>query len=201
MKLYVARHGQTLWNTQKRMQGWENSDLTDLGRNQAKLLGKSLADIGFNQVISSPLGRTVETANLIIGDRELNVITNDNFKEMGFGSWEGQTPDILKTTYPGQYNTLWTDASKYTPVDGETFDQVLERIKQGLNQIVSDNPTGNVLLITHGMVIQILLMHAKGLPLSRLWDRKVVYPTSLSIIEITRDNKKILKEDDTSHLT
>ena len=200
MKLYVARHGQTLWNTQKRMQGWENSDLTDLGKNQAKLLGKALADIEFNQVISSPLGRTIETANLIIGHRDLRVITNDNFKEMGFGSWEGQTPDILKATYLEQYSTLWADASKYTPVDGETFDQVLTRIKQGLNQIVSKNPSGNVLLVTHGMVIQILLMYAKGLSFSRLWDRKVVYPTSLSILEITPDNIKILEEDNTNHL-
>lgn len=200
MRLYVARHGQTLWNTQKRMQGWGNSDLTDLGAQQAKLLGKSLLPIDFNQVISSPLGRTLETTKHIIGDRNIDIIINEDFKEMGFGSWEGQSPEILKARYPKQYESLWRDAPNYLPVDGESFDQVIARVTRGIAQIIKDNPKGNVLLVTHGMIIQVLLIHMRGLPLSNLWDRKVVHPTSLTVIDIEPGSVKILKEDDIGHL-
>lgn len=200
MRLYVARHGQTLWNTEKRMQGWGNSDLTDLGVKQAKLLGEALLPIDFNQVVSSPLGRTLETTKLIVGNRDIDIVINDDFKEMGFGSWEGQNPDLLKTQYPNEHKSLWTDAANYIPVDGEDFQQVLTRVKRGIGQILKDNPKGNVLLITHGMIVQILLVHMKGLPLSNLWDRRVVNPTSLSVFEIESDQIKIIVEDDTSHL-
>lgn len=200
MRLYVARHGQTLWNTEKRMQGWGNSDLTELGIKQAKQLGEALLPIDFNQVICSPLGRTVETTKLVMADRKIDYVIRDDFKEMGFGSWEGQSPESLKTMHPNVYKSLWTDASAYVPIDGESFEQVLTRVKRGINQIVAENPKGNVLLVTHGMIVQILLVHMKGLPLSRLWDRPVVNPTSLTVFDIQADSIEVIKEGDTSHL-
>lgn len=200
MRLYVARHGQTLWNTQKRMQGWGNSDLTDLGIKQAKQLGEALLPIDFNQVVSSPLGRTLDTTKLVMGDRDIDIVINDDFKEMGFGSWEGQNPELLKTEFPSEHKSLWTDAANYVPIDGEDFNQVLTRVKRGLDQILKDNPKGNVLLVTHGMIVQILLVHMKGLPLSNLWDRPVVNPTSLSVFDIEPGKIEIIREDDTSHL-
>lgn len=200
MKLYLARHGETIWNTQKRMQGWDNSDLTEQGLEQAKLLGKSLEDIHFNQVVSSPLGRTVETAKLIVGDRDLDLVINENFKEMGFGSWEGQSPEILKKKHPDEYKNLWTRAHEYVPIDGETFKEVQDRVIIGLEQIIRDNPKGNVLLVTHGMIVQVVLLHMKGLPLDQLWHRGVVHPSSLSLIEIEDDLINIIKEADISHL-
>ncbi len=200
MRLYVARHGQTLWNTQKRMQGWGNSDLTELGVKQAKMLGKALLPIDFNQVVCSPLGRTVETTKLIMGDRDIEVVYNEDFKEMGFGSWEGQNPDLLKTTYPDAYKDLWTDAANYKPLDGESFNEVLTRVIRGIKQIAADNPKGNVLLVTHGMIVQLLLVHMKGLPLSNLWDRDVVKPTSLTVFDLGDDGIEIIKEGDISHL-
>lgn len=200
MKLYIARHGETIWNTQKRMQGWEDSDLTPLGSQQAKLLGKSLENIDFNQVVSSPLARTIKTTEIIVGDRDLDVVINDNFKEMGFGSWEGQNPDILKERYPSQYKNLWTQAHKYVPIDGESFKQVQDRVIMGLEQIIKDNPQGNVLLVTHGMIVQVILLYMKGLALDQLWHRGVVHPSSLTLIEIEDDRINIIKEADISHL-
>lgn len=201
MRLYIARHGQTIWNKEKRMQGWGNSDLTKRGIKQAKLLGKALEDIEFNQVISSPLGRTIETTQYILGNRDVEIIMNEDFKEMGFGSWEGQSPETLKLAYPEQFKNLWTMADQYVPIDGETFEQVQNRVIGGIQQIIDANPHGNVLLVTHGMIVQVLLLHMKGLTLSQLWSRDVVQPTSLSIIEIGPGNNiKVIKEDDISHL-
>ena len=200
MRLYIVRHGQTKWNKEKRMQGWADSKLTELGRKQAKLLGESLENIEFNQVVSSPLGRTRETSKLVIGDRPVELIINDNFKEMGFGSWEGQDPEELKIKHPEVFRDLWTRADKYVPIDGESFEELQNRIIKGINQVIKGNPDGNVLIVTHGMVIQMLLLHMKGLPLNQLWHRQVVHPTSLTVIEVKDGKAEIIKEDDIGHL-
>ncbi len=62
LHLYIARHGQTQWNVDKRMQGWQDSDLTELRQYNARALGKRLRDIEFNQDYISPSKRTEETA-------------------------------------------------------------------------------------------------------------------------------------------
>ncbi|MEC1652355.1 histidine phosphatase family protein [Bacillus vallismortis] len=62
LHLYIARHGQTQWNVEKRMQGWLDSDLTELGQYNARALGERLRDNEFNQVYISPSKRTEETA-------------------------------------------------------------------------------------------------------------------------------------------
>ena len=62
MKIYFIRHGETIWNTEKRFQGSSNSPLTELGRNQALKLGKRLKNTNFTNFYSSPLGRTIETS-------------------------------------------------------------------------------------------------------------------------------------------
>ena len=204
MKIYIARHGETQWNTEMRMQGWGNSDLTDLGISQAKLLGKALVDTDFTQVISSPLGRTIATTKHILGDKDLDIIINEDFKEMGFGCWEGIEPSVLKEQYKDQYYYFWNAAHKYVPVDGETFETVYDRVIKGIHYIIDTfdhNPEGKVLLVTHGMIIKILLLHIKGLPLERLWDSSVVHASSLTVIEVDKDyNMKVILENDIRHL-
>ena len=68
MKIYFVRHGETVWNTLRIFQGSSNSPLTETGREQAKRLGEKLKDTKFTKFYSSPLGRTIETSELIIGE-------------------------------------------------------------------------------------------------------------------------------------
>lgn len=201
MKIYIVRHGETQWNIEKRMQGWGNSNLTDLGIKQATLLGKSLLPTDFIKVFSSPLGRAIDTTNHIIGDRNLDITICEDFKEMGFGHWEGVNPSKLRLEYPEQYSNFWSNAHKYSPAGGETFEAVHNRVISGIHYIASANQEGNILLVTHGMIIQVLLLHIKGLPLERLWDRPVVHAASLTVIEVDSDfNMRIIKEDEITHL-
>ena len=73
MKLYITRHGETQWNTEKKMQGWQNSDLTGQGIENATRLGERLKDVDFSNIYSSPLGRAMDTANHIKGDRNKRI--------------------------------------------------------------------------------------------------------------------------------
>ncbi len=80
-KLYITRHGETLWNTEGRMQGWNDSPLTDLGIKQAEWLRERIKDLKIDVIYSSPSGRAYNTAEIIKGNRELQVIKHDGYRE------------------------------------------------------------------------------------------------------------------------
>jgi broad specificity phosphatase PhoE len=71
IKLYITRHGETIWNTEKRMQGWLDSNLTENGKKNAEALGERLKDIEFEAIYSSPSQRTKTTTELVKGDRAI----------------------------------------------------------------------------------------------------------------------------------
>lgn len=96
LHLYIARHGQTHWNVEKRMQGWLDSGVTELGLYNARALGERLKDIEFNQVYISPSKRTEETAKAILGSRRLPLVKDRIFREMSLGPWEGKKQEDIE---------------------------------------------------------------------------------------------------------
>lgn len=199
MRLYITRHGQTKWNTEKRIQGFKNSDLTEKGINNAKKLGKALENIEFSRVYSSPLGRTMDTSKYILGDRNIEIVTADYLKEINLGTWGGMLSSDIEEKYPIEYDNFWNNPDDYTPVDGETFHQVMERAWTGLEEIIN-NEDGNVLIVTHTVVIKCLLAKLKNLPIKNLWDPPYIYDTCLTILEVENGEIKFLKEADICHL-
>ncbi|MEE4360963.1 MAG: histidine phosphatase family protein, partial [Pseudomonadales bacterium] len=87
--LYFVRHGQTEWNAVARMQGQWNSDLSELGRAQARVSGALLAGRGIEAMFASPLDRTRQTAALINEHLNLPVTYDDRLKEWDCGDWSG----------------------------------------------------------------------------------------------------------------
>lgn len=85
MNIYIARHGETKWNVEGRMQGFKNSDLTQRGISDARSLGESLKNIDFDYIYSSPLGRALDTAKYIRKDDSINIILDDSLKELNLG--------------------------------------------------------------------------------------------------------------------
>ena len=83
MKLYITRHGETEWNKISKMQGWQNSALTEKGIENAIKLSERLNDIDFAHIYSSPLGRALDTAKYIRGNRSIEIITCEELKEIG----------------------------------------------------------------------------------------------------------------------
>ena len=89
MKIYLIRHGETDYNSVKRLQGQSDICLNENGREIAKKVGSALMDVDFDYIFSSPLMRALETAKIIRGDRDIPVIIEDRIKEMCFGEYEG----------------------------------------------------------------------------------------------------------------
>lgn len=198
LQLYIVRHGETEWNTAKRLQGWQNSSLTENGIEGAKLLSKSLKDIRFDFIYSSPLTRALDTANYIKKDDERLIIL-DEIKEMGFGKWEGLEKEKLEKLYGEEYFNFWKRPHLYKPVGGETFEELKNRIKIGLNKI-SENGGEKVLLVSHGVVIKTLQAMAKGHTLEEFWTPPYLENTSLTVLDLQDGNLNVILDADTSHL-
>ena len=94
--LYFVRHGQTVWNESGRYQGSTEVALSALGKEQAKLTAHWFEGIFLNGIISSSLGRAMETAKEIANLKSMNVEVVDAFQELHFGDWEGKTFEIKR---------------------------------------------------------------------------------------------------------
>lgn len=199
LTLYITRHGETQWNIEKRMQGWSDSDLTEKGKKNAVLLGERLKEIEFAAIYTSPSKRTVATANLIKGDRQIPIILDDHLKEINMGKWEGKKAEYLKDSYPEAFDFFWNAPHRYKSSDGEDFFAVEKRVKQALNIVKENYASGNVLLVTHSVVIKLLLAIFKELPMEKIWEPPFIHDTSLTVIEINGDMGRIVLEGDLSH--
>lgn len=197
--LYITRHGETVWNREKRMQGWLDSDLTEKGEENAKSLGEKLKNTDFTAIFSSPSGRTKATTKLIRGDRDIPIIYDENLKEINMGDWEGKELLSIKEMYPLEYESFWNTPHLYKPVGGETFEETQERAIQVLNRIENNYKSGNILIVTHSVVIKCLLNLFKNSNIENLWDPPYIHDTSLTIVELNKTGNKIILEGDLSH--
>lgn len=158
LKLYIVRHGKTLFNEKHLIQGCCDSPLTEEGIQQAKKLHYELENIPFNACYVSPMHRAIETATTIIQDRDIPLFINNNLKEFNFGSIEGDSEDKLKDIYPIMQG-LTVDN-----FDGDTMQDFTKRILKGLDEIHKENKDGNILIVTHSGVITALLNTISNLP-------------------------------------
>lgn len=198
LHLYVVRHGQTEWNVEKRLQGRKNSNLTETGIHDAKLLGKKLAATDFEAVYASPSARAVETTKLIIGERNLPLITDERLMEIDLGEWEGRTVDEI-TQNDGESYDVYQHQPQLFQGTGESFHDVRKRIVEVLKELEETYSTGNLLIVTHGVVIKVLQTIMKGLPIDHVWDPPYIDGTSLTVVKMDDGKKEILLEGDVSH--
>lgn len=199
LKLYVTRHGETEWNRQNRLQGHQNSPLTEAGISQARLLGEYLQDVPFVKMISSPSKRALQTTDYLKFGRDLAVETDDRLNEICLGEWEGQTIDELKKKDPIQFGYYWNEPMLFENPSGEDFYQVYDRVQAFLEDVTREVSTGNVLIVSHGVVVKMLLLICKRLPLSELWTPPWVPNTSLSVIEVNEAGFQLIVEGDLTY--
>lgn len=197
--IYITRHGQTEWNTQKRFQGHQDSPLTELGAKQAVWLGESLKDVPIDLICASSSPRAVSTAEIIKGDRNIPIKRSDALKEINLGAWEGITQEEARSRDPLPYDRFWNDPESFEVEGGETFRQVAERAISELRDIQRMNVGKSILIVTHTVVVKLLMAYYENRPLRNLWDLPYIHPTCLCKIEIDQDNHEIVLHGDTSH--
>lgn len=199
IKLFVTRHGETVWNKEKRLQGWKDSSLTDSGVKNATLLGERLKDTEFQAIYASPSSRAMMTAQHIRGDRNQTIIADDNLREMNLGDWEGLTHEYIQGIEPDNYYAFWNTPQLYKTNTGENFNEFRARVQKVIDKIVTENEQGNILIVTHAVFIKTLLTLCKCNPIEKLWEPPFIHDTSLTIIEVNNGTFDIKLEGDVSH--
>jgi broad specificity phosphatase PhoE len=161
--LLLARHGETDWNRELRIQGHSDVDLNEAGRAQARALAEELAGVDLDAVYSSDLSRARETADIVAATKGLRVRIDPELREREYGSWEGLTREEIEQRF-----------GTHAHHDGETDAQVRERMVRAATRIVAAHPGENVLVVSHGGALNALWHHAFGARLGR-WPNCAVY--------------------------
>ena len=201
MEIYFVRHGQTEWNVERRMQGQNDSALTEKGVAESIALGERLSEICFDGVWCSPLGRTKHSLQLILGEKRLPVRYDDRLLEIDLEMWEGRTKNELEQDSVNEklVHAFWNSPDKFTPEWGESFEDVQERIIDFFSELVARHNCKRVLVVTHTTVIKTFLCYLTQTPLSELWKTKAIYPSSLTTLNYEDENWKIELEGDIEH--
>jgi len=155
--LYMLRHGETAWNTERRMQGTKNSALTERGRAQAIAMGRALKaelerEPGPTRFLRSPLGRTCETA-LLVG-RELGIDPGEwrddpRLAELSYGEWEGFTWAEIEADHPNALSQWRADPHGFSPPGGESHFDLRRRSAAMLADIIASNM--RTVVVSHGV--------------------------------------------------
>ena len=165
--LLVVRHGETLWNAEQRFQGHGDSRLTPKGRHGAKALGRRLGEMDFDLLISSDLGRAMETAAIIAESTGHPIGVDKRLRERHYGVLEGLTIPEIQEGFPEAYERLAASDPEYVIPQGESRRQHYDRNIGFFREAIAKNEGMTLVLVAHGGVLDSLFRFVAGLPLDR----------------------------------
>ena len=167
--LYLMRHGQTVWNAQERMQGRQDSPLTELGRTQARRQAALVRDIvaktGEIPRYASSLGRAQQTAQIVFEGVPFR--SDERLVEIDVGAFTGARMRDLLKSHPHLFGGARLDWYNRVP-DGEHFSGLEARVQSFLDEL-----TGPALIVTHGITLRMFRVLAMGWPVSRIAEMPV----------------------------
>jgi len=196
----LLRHGQTPMSVQKRYAGRSDPPLTEAGVQQAAAAAKRLASAGFGVIVTSPLLRTVQTAQAVAAVTGAAVVTDDGFRETDFGAWEGLTFAEVRERWPAELSA-WLADPEIAPPGGESFTDVSVRVIAALDRVLAARAGQTVLVVSHVTPIKTLVAAALLAPPAALY-RMHLDVAALCEIDWYADGPAVLRSfNDTSHLS
>lgn len=204
IKVYLVRHGETEWNKIGKMQGWGDSPLSELGREQAKWLGERANEFKLDRIYTSPTGRAYETAEIIKGVKDIEIIKRDSIREINVGEWEGLDKEIVKRDFEEAHYKFWNEPHNYEATEnGEDFFEVGDRVFQGIMEIIKseskDDNDKSILIVSHAIAIKGFLCKLEEKEVKDFWEEPLVGQTSLTEINFDGDSYEIILKGDTTH--
>ena len=197
MRLLLARHGESVWNAERRFQGATDIPLSPRGRAQAEALGQGLRGYRVRTAYVSPYRRAVETAEIALRDTGVPQVVLPELRELSLGQWEGCTVDDVRSRDGDPYRAWLRAPHDCPPPDGEPLPDVHARVQSAVDQIAAAHPRGDdVLIVAHGGVISVYACYLLGASFNDLW-RLRVDNASLTIVRPPR----LVSLNDTGHLT
>ncbi|MCS7254686.1 MAG: histidine phosphatase family protein [Armatimonadota bacterium] len=180
--IILVRHGETLWNRQRRFQGQRDVPLSELGRLQAAALQERLKGEQIDTVYASDLSRASETAQIILQGRSVEINLTLELRERHKGAWEGLTFEEAAKAYPKEIEAWLKDPLASVPY-GESGDQFILRVKGFIERTLSFHSGERMLIVSHGGPIKVAICLMLGWDMSCL-HRFRISNGSISIIEM-----------------
>jgi len=170
--IYLIRHGETAFNRDGRVQGHTESDLSELGREQARRVGERIQGVDFDHAYTSPLRRARETCALAING-SVAVDARDGLKEINLGAWEGRKASDLRKEFPVEVKLWFHRPSEITIENGETIAQFRRRVTDEMTSIRDAHPDDTLAVFAHGGVICTYLTSLLEMKLDDIWRFKI----------------------------
>ena len=176
----LLRHGEPVGG--RLLRGSQDDPLTEDGWSQ---MHASVGDHKpWQQIVSSPLRRCSEFASQLSENRRMPYKEVAGFQEIGFGRWEGMSPEQIMAAYPGELEAYWRDPTQFSPPDGETLGAFIARVESHWLGLLKEHQGQHVLLVCHGGVIRAIINKILEMPLNALWRVEVPY-ANISRIRVT----------------
>jgi broad specificity phosphatase PhoE len=206
--LYLIRHGETEGGEVRRYKGSIDVPLSEKGIRQMKRVSAflsaevqkyksakekfgdetpALLNMGtsaLSAVYCSDLARAKRSAEIIAEPHGLTPEIITGLRERSFGIWEGMSFDEIREKYPVEFEAWAGDPLKYSPIGGETTQEVSERCMRSLEGILSRHADGRIVIVSHGGLNRIILAHMLGTPLTNIFRIEQDYG-ALNIIELS----------------
>ena len=185
--VFLIRHGVTAWHAEGRVLGQRDIPLSDAGITQAEEAAVQLRGLKMSEVLSSPLQRAIQTAEIIGQEAGIEVARDPRLIDLQAGKWTGMTyADVAKNEEYQRF--LQQPASERIP-GGESLEDVRRRAVAAIDQALRDNATGDALaIVTHAGIIRVLITHYMGSPPAN-YHRVRVSPGSISILGFADDRQ------------
>ena len=168
-----VRHGQTQWNAEKRTQGHLNAPLTETCRQQAKAVAQKLAGKQFDMLLSSPLGRAVETANILKTELSISIPLQIHYDlaERNLGVLQGRTQEETMREFPQFWDATGHFIQASEIPGGESFTDFLSRIKRMLKDIQTLSEKKRIVVVTHDGVLHAVTSQVKNISFNQVQEQ------------------------------
>jgi phosphoserine phosphatase len=184
----LARHGESDWNASGRYQGHADRPLTERGRRHAEELSARLAHVPLDAVYASDLRRARETAAAVAKAHGLELETLPELREVDVGSWSGLTREEAERRFPAGFRR-WLEWDVGWD-DGETYDQLAERVLAAVRRLAARHPGGRILVVSHGGSVRALHAAARAVDITTYRREHPVVPNAdVSAILVDADGR------------
>lgn len=199
LRLLIVRHAETEWSRERRFTGWRDVPLTARGWRQSEAVARAVAGLPVRAVYASPLERARASAAPVARAHGLEVRLAPEFREMGFGEWEGLTREAAAARDPEAFHA-WRTAPHLARVPGgEALSDVAARVERGLRALRAAHADQTLVLVTHAIVARLLVIDALGLAPGRLWSVDAS-PAGITEVEYRDDWVTVHRLNTLAHL-
>jgi len=198
LRLFVLRHGETVFTRERRFAGWRDVPLTDAGLRQSEAAA-ALSGVAISAVFASPLERARTSAEAVAKPHRVAVQIMPAFRELGFGAWEGRTRAEVEAAEPALYDVWRTAPDRFAAPGGESLPTVAKRVAEGIETLRADHDGESVVLVTHAVVIRLIVLDGLGLGPARLWSIDAS-PAGITELEYRDDWVTVHRMNTLAHL-